>query len=99
MLPRSRAVTFLTTTSTFVITIAVVLAWWMKKADPKDLMIRTAAYAAVLAVVLRTGTTASTLIVEVLANSVVFLQRFDEKEVAYEDLVDAEIKCMQHIKY
>lgn len=73
MLPSSRAVTVLITTSTFVITMTVVLTWWMKKADPKDVMIRTAAYAAVLVVVFRTGTTASTLIVEFLANSVVFL--------------------------
>ena len=73
MLPSSRAVTVLTTTSTFVITMAVLVAWWMKETDPKDVMIRTATYAAVLVVVLRTGTTASTLILEILANSVVFL--------------------------
>jgi hypothetical protein len=57
--PRSRTHTILTTSSIFVIPVAVALAWWMKEADPKDMMVATAGYAAILVVIVGAGTTAT----------------------------------------
>ncbi|KAJ5717292.1 hypothetical protein N7488_002938 [Penicillium malachiteum] len=45
----------LLTTSLFVVGIAVILAWFMKDAGPKDILGATAAYAAVLVVFVGTG--------------------------------------------
>ena len=42
--------TTLLTTSIFVLVVAVILAWYMKEADKKDILAATAAYAAVLVV-------------------------------------------------
>ena len=47
--------TSLLTTSFFVLVVGIILAWYMKDADKKDILSATAAYAAVLVVFVGTG--------------------------------------------
>jgi len=52
-------VTSLTTTSVFVVAVAVILAYYMENAESKDVVSATTAYAAVLVVFIGAGTTTS----------------------------------------
>jgi hypothetical protein len=47
--------TRLLTTSTFVVAVSILLSWKMETAEPKDIVVATAAYAAVLVVFVGTG--------------------------------------------
>jgi VIT1/CCC1 family predicted Fe2+/Mn2+ transporter len=51
----STLITQLVTTSVFVLAVGIVLAWYMRDADKKDILASTAAYAAVLVVFVGTG--------------------------------------------